>query len=475
MKQTKAVESGINVAEHLADNIFSVTYENLQPEVIEAAKREILDTLGLILVGSVAQGCPELVTFAEEEGGKPESTILPYGRRITATNAAMVNSTMAHAWDFDDTDDRTGNHVGSIAVPSALAVAEHTGGVSGKDLITAVTLGADLGCRLLLSTRHSLAGPTTATSAPFVSAATAAKILGLKSTEIAHALGLAFAQVAFGSSHFTGASLTKRLKAGLGSRAGVLAALLAQKGLKATLEDTFQGARGFYHTFYREEGNLENLCSGSGKRFESVNLSIKPYPCCRGNHGAIDATLSLIKEHRIKQQEIREVLVHLGERSCHHLGGIDSAVQAIKRRPRFAVEAQFSIYWTVAAALAKGRVMVDSFTEKGLKDEEIHAMSQKIKVVANRELSNLPITLTPAIIEIKTEKGNTHSCRVELARGNPALGWSWKETEDKFWECTHYSIIPLSRDSLQKAVKLISHLEQVKDVSVLAKLLSTAA
>ena len=104
--------------------------------------------LGTTLAGSQADGIDKVRNLVLDWGGKLESTIIAHGAKVPSPNAAFLNGTMAHACDFDDTHAMAVVHAGITVIPACLAIAERRGGVTGKELITAVASGIDLSCRL---------------------------------------------------------------------------------------------------------------------------------------------------------------------------------------------------------------------------------------------------------------------------------------------------------------------------------------
>jgi 2-methylcitrate dehydratase PrpD len=141
---------------NLANYVTETRYGDLSPETVEATKKLILDGLAVALGGSSKEGVAELLDCLRDSGGKPESTVWVFGDRMPAGAAAQVNAMMMHALDYDDVYDKAVLHCGVVAIPVALAMAERLGGVSGKDLITAVALGADVCARLSLAVTISV-------------------------------------------------------------------------------------------------------------------------------------------------------------------------------------------------------------------------------------------------------------------------------------------------------------------------------
>src|SRR5712691_1134006 len=126
----------------LAEHVCQTTFDMLPASAVHAARRDILDTLGAALGGSVAPGVAALTRVIKHWGGREESSVWLLGGRLPAPQAALVNATMGHALDFDDTFDRAGNiHPGISTLDASMAVAEWCGGASGRDGVLAVTLG----------------------------------------------------------------------------------------------------------------------------------------------------------------------------------------------------------------------------------------------------------------------------------------------------------------------------------------------
>ena len=142
----------------LAKNLVNVKYEDIPNEVVEHTKKQILDILGVALGGSSKAGVKELAEIVTEWGGKEESTIFCYGKKVPAPNAAQVNATMGHALDYDDTGRRPHASLGGNCA-DALAMAERQGKVSGREFITAVALGVDMMGRLGQAFRSGIKTP----------------------------------------------------------------------------------------------------------------------------------------------------------------------------------------------------------------------------------------------------------------------------------------------------------------------------
>ena len=106
-------------------NFRGVRFEDLPPEVVSITKDQVLDFFGVALGGSSEAGVGEMRDLVLEWGGAPQSSILRFGDRVPAPNAAQVNATMAHSLDFDDVHEDAIMHPGVVAIPTALAMSEY--------------------------------------------------------------------------------------------------------------------------------------------------------------------------------------------------------------------------------------------------------------------------------------------------------------------------------------------------------------
>ncbi len=159
-----------------------------------------------------------------EWGGAPQSTILRYGDKMPVPNAAQLNATMAHSLDFDDVHEDAIMHPGVVAIPTALAVAEYVGGLSGRDFIAAVALGTDFICRCGLATRpgesiHGYGWHLTTLYGSMTAAFVAARLLGLNAEAMTNAVGIAYHQASGNGQSVKDGAHTKRLGPGMAVRA----------------------------------------------------------------------------------------------------------------------------------------------------------------------------------------------------------------------------------------------------------------
>ena len=225
----------------LAQHVCRTRYADLPASAVESARRDILDTFGCMLGGSGSPGIDELFAVIARWGGREESRVLLRGTRLPAPQAALLNASMGHALDFDDTLDTGGSiHPGVSVLGSVLAVCDsRRSAVSGRDVLLAVALGLDVSCRIALACTLDRGWHRTAAIGVFGATAAAGKLIGLTPEQMLAAFGIAYSHAAGNRQCILDGALTKRLQAGQAASAGVFSALLAQTG--------FTGARNIFN------------------------------------------------------------------------------------------------------------------------------------------------------------------------------------------------------------------------------------
>ncbi len=449
-------------------NFTSTRYEDLPGDAVEAAKKEVLDSLATALGGSSKAGVGELVDMVKEWGGSEQSTIIAYGIKCPAPNAAQVNGTMIHALDYDDGHQVALVHIGCVAVSTSFAVAERMGKVSGKELIAAIALGGDFMARLGLASRPGTSAlgsgwhPTTLFG--FLGAAAmAGRIMGLDEEKMINAIGLAYHQCGGAGSGVGDGALAKRMGPGLAAKAGITAALMAERGITGE-RNSLEGRTGLFNTYMGGDYDVKILTADLGKRFEGVNIGDKPYPCCGLTHACIDAALALIARHDIKVDQIRDITVYGGQ-SVYGL----CQPPEVKRAPRTIIDAQFSVPWVVATALVKGKVTVDDFTDEAIKRQEILKVAGKVTGRLEPAMSRHGVGPGGVIITMKD--GTEYMEEVEHCLGSVERPMTFEDCAEKFRECAACSIKPLSADTVDKVIEMVARLEKLNDANEIIRLL----
>jgi 2-methylcitrate dehydratase PrpD len=451
--------------------LVNTRYEDLPPEAVASARQEVLDSLATALGGSTKAGVKELVDMVKEWGGAKQSTVIGYGLKVPAPSAAQVNGTMIHALDYDDGHQTALVHIGCTAVSTAFAAAERVaalkGKISGKELITALALGADFESRMSLAAKPGGSIITTgwhptALFGFLSSAAIAGRIFGLDEDKMINAIGLAYHQAGGAGSGVADGALAKRMGPGLAAKTGLTSALMAERGITGE-RDPLEGKSGLYFNYMGGDYDPSVLTKELGKRWEGVNIGDKPYPCCGFTHAAVDAVLALQDKHDIRPENIKEVTVTAGQ-ATYDL----SQPPEIKRKPRTVIDAQFSVPYVAALALVNGKITVDDFTLEAIKRPEILAMVQKVNTTLDKSMDRHGVG--PSRVTITMEDGKSYTEYIEHCLGSVERPMTFEDIARKFRECAPCAVKPLKKEAVEKVIEMVGRLETLEDAAEIIRL-----
>jgi len=443
--------------------------EALGEEVVDAVRADLFDTLACAIAGSSAPGVAEVRSLVGQWGGTPQASVWMFGERVPAHHAAWVNGTMAHARDYDDTHDAAVLHAGVSVIPAALAAADLKGSVSGGDLIAAIAAGLETISRLGLATRIGIIESGymyTSLMGHFGATVAAARVLGLDAGQMVNALGIDYSMVAGNHQVTRDAALTKRMQPGFAAMSALIAVQLAVQGIRGA-QSTFEGEDGFFRVYLHDRVDRDAVRADLGLRYELTRLSFKPYPCCRFDHTAIEAALRLRPALEGRLDQIRAIRVGVNHQAFQAV----CTPEEIRRAPRTIVQAQFSIPYTVAAALIDGEVGLGHFTDQLAARHDIIALAGRVEAFVDPDIeARYGRTISPARLSIDLDDGRTLTEWVEVPLGHPDRPMSRADFGRKAADCLRASIRPLDPLILSNLRRLTDQLEHLPDCSVLARL-----
>ncbi|HEX2215251.1 MAG TPA: MmgE/PrpD family protein [Xanthobacteraceae bacterium] len=460
-----------DIAAVYADFAHGLTYEHLPGDVVELTKKLILDQLGVMLVGSAAAGIDELLAAAREWGGAAQASVLVHGDRLPAHHAALINGTMARAHDFDAFHESAMVHATAGCLPQCLALAERRGGVTGKELITAMALGMEVMLRLGLSFETNFLHTgrvTTLHLATFGGALAGAKLLNLDPRGIVSALGLACGQVAGNLQVTVEGTVLVRVLQGFAAQTSVLSAVLAEQGLQGP-ERVFLGEFGYFKAYHENRYRPDVLDQDLGVEWRLPGISIKHYPCCFLSHFATEAMRRLVDSRQVAAENIEAIKVRVTQGTYD----VVCAPLEAKRAPATTQEALFSLPYAVACAAIHGNVQIEHMRPAAIADARVRALAQTVSAVVDEELErDYGRVIGPSIIEVALKNGRQAALRVDSVKGHPSNPMTFADCEQKFWSCAPFAARELDRFKLERCVDDVRRLDQVDDVSKLVRLLS---
>lgn len=443
----------------------------LDSAVVQAVKNNILDTLSCALAGSSAKAIAEVSDLVREWAGTPQADMFVFGGKYPAHHAALVNGGMSHARDYDDTHDAAILHAGVTAVPAAIAAAQLRGGVSGAELIAAVAAGLEVTCRLGVGVTVDIIESGfiyTSLLGYFGATAAAGRAVGLNEEQMRNAFGIVYSSVAGNHQVTRDASLMKRLQPGLAAQAAVLAVQLAQRGIRGA-QEVFDGADGFIRVYLQGRVDREVVRKDLGQRFELLNLSYKPYPCCRDTHAAVDAVLQLRAQTGRGASDIETIRVGVTAPGYQMV----CVPEAVRLAPRTIVEAQFSIPYTVAAAWIDGRLGIAHFSDEGLTRSDILALTARVRPYVDEDIDReWSRFVTPARVIVQFRDGLCVETRVDYPKGHPRNAMSAQEFAAKSADCAGYAARPMPADTAARLTETVDRLESVPDIAELLRVMA---
>jgi 2-methylcitrate dehydratase PrpD len=451
-----------NLTLQLVEHVVNTRYDGLPQKAVEFCKLLIMDTFGVAFPGSRAPGCREVVELLRAWGGTPVSSLFAYPDKIAPPFAALANSMMMHAMDFDDTLDESALHTFVSVLPAALAASEYIGRVDGKRLIESLVLGVDIICRISRGIRRPLSWIRTATCGSFGAATAVGKLLNLNREQMTNALGIVYAQTSGNAQGLIEGRLVKRMQPGFASQAGVHSAFLAQSGITGS-HQVFEGTYGFFNLYELGDYDPEPILKNIGSHFSILDLSIKPYPCCRMTHSSIDAARELRTSIRERIEEIRAIDVKVSKMVAEMVG----KPFIIGTDPQ--VDAQFSIPYTVGTMLLRGDVFLEDFESKNIVNQRRKDLAAIVHVAVDDTLPAKDIYIASVTIQMKD--GQKFHVRIDKPLGNPARPIGIDGCRDKFAKCVSYSGLAMDKSKQEKLLHTIENLEQLTDVRQLIELI----
>ncbi len=281
--------------------------------------------------------------------------------------AALLNTTAAHALDYDDTGLDGHPSVVLASATSALATAE---GSTPLEARCAYALGYETWAELSQrdAPRHTKGWHPTAVFGCVGTAAAAAWLLRLDAARTQHALGIAASMAAGVVANF--GSMTKPLQVGYAAHNGIQAALLARGGITAS-EDALEGPRGLLVALSPAGAPRLDGAAARGRpwRILEQGLNIKRFPICYALHRATDAALAL--HRRLEGRAVERITVELG---VHQAGMLRQAL------PANGLDAKFSAPFAMACALLHGRVGLAELEDAVVQQPALRAMMARVEV-----------------------------------------------------------------------------------------------
>jgi 2-methylcitrate dehydratase PrpD len=431
----------------------------LPDEVIEQAKYHLLDSLAAMISGSELPPGQAAQRYVREHSGGG-GTITVVGSALTAPpiDAALANGVMAHADETDDSHNESRSHPGCAVVPAALAVGEAYG-VDGTVLLRAVTLGYDIGTRVVMAmggaafsyessfATHSIAGT-------FGAAAASACAAGLDAKQMRWALD-------YTAQESSGITAWRRdtdhiekafVFAGMPARNGVTAALLVKSGWNG-VDDIFSGPDNFFAA-YAPKAQPDRLIEKLGERYEITQTDIKKWTVGSPIQGPLDAIEAIRGKHPFEADQVKKVTVRLAPSVANVVDNRDIP--------------DICLQHMVAVMLIDKTVSFHAAHDKPrMQDASVLKQRAKVNLVPDEDLAKL-LPARETVVEIELQDGTQLSERISAVRGTPRNPMTRDEVIAKARDLT---VPVLGRDTSMRLIETVFDIEKVTEVRSLRRLL----
>lgn len=450
------------MARELAERIVDFGRAGVSEEAIRWSRIAVLDTIGVMLAGSLEEA-PRILDETLECPADGPSLVFGTARRAKALDAALINGTAAHALDFDNTASNIGGHVSATMVPALLAAGDAFG-CSSRDLLIAHAAGfqaARIG--RAVNPQHSEIGwHPTATLGVFAVAAACSHLLGLDASQTERALALSTSLAAGTKANF--GTMAKPLHAGQCARSGLLAALLARRGFTAN-PDAFEHKQGFFRLFGGPDGcRPDQVFEGWGEPFDIVfpGASYKLYPCCYSTHAAVQAALDIVRRHGpVKPDEIARIESQTSKRALAHTD---------RPQPTSDLQAKFSVQYCVSRALLDGQVKLEHFEGEAFRDGAVQAMLKKVEAAPYTGPVYCEDDHFDALIRVTLRDGRVLEAKVDRPLGRTTENPIGREDlEGKFLDCAGRVLAPQAAAAICRRVWEMDEAHPVRTLTELCE------
>jgi len=435
--------------------------DDVPSAVVEKAKLVFLDTLGVALASSTMDFGAMVTRVAQKLGGAPQSTVIGSKNKVAAANAVIANGTLAHGLDYDDTLEEAIVHTGSCAWMTALAVGEEVN-ANGRAVLEAAIAGTEVLCKVGLVAPgkfHARGFHPTAICSTFGGAAAAGKLYGLTPAQWGDAFGLCGSQSSGIIEYLADGTWTKRLHPGWSAHGGVIATLLAHEGFRGPGK-VFEGTHGFFHAFGGENDYRFEKLTELGKEWEIPRLTFKSYPCGSISHPYMDCALRLREKFSPAPEKIAEVVCRTAEGPVHRLW----EPLADKQKPVSSYGAKFSLPYSIAVMLVRGRAGLDEFTEAAIHDPAVLDLARRVRYELDPTI-DYPRHFS-GHVKVFMNDGSLLEENQPHPRGGFEDPLPSADIEEKFRANAR---LALPTDQVEAALETIKRLEQLPSIRILTE------
>ena len=386
--------------------IDEVWEKEIPAEVMARARRSLLDYLAVTCAGAEFQRdkLERYMEFARPEAG--EFRAIGMGKDIVLKEAVFLNGLNGHALDFDDGTNSGIIHLGSPIFSLLIPLAQRYG-IKAYYMLKAAVVGYEASYTMAVSIQpgHKAMGwHATGTCGTLGAVIAASYMLGFSGEERFQAFASACVAASGVLKVLDDGSELKPYNVAKTALLALTALQMAKAGFRGHPDPL--GGRGFLKMMTgREEVELKPvLLNGTYAIMKSYT---KPYASCRYTHPSVEAAIHL--RSKVKAQDVTGIDIRTYDLavSGHDHTDIPGSYSA-----------KMSIPYATAAGLIFGRAGLQEFSEDMVRDQEILALTRKVRVSADEELSRAFPGIQAAVVTVRTKDGE-YTQRVDFPKGEP--------------------------------------------------------
>ncbi len=460
----------MSVTGNLADIALGIRYEDMPEAATRHAKRVFIDSVACILGGFHSPTGIASRQAAHDMGGPPEATLIGENARVSARSAVIANQGMLRFLDYNDdieiavgTGDVVSAHP-SGSLPVAMAVAEMTD-ASGKQFLESMIAGYEVIGKMLESFKTSLEvrGFHHAAVLSFAGAAMAGRLLGLSREQLVNAMGIGGAvgmSLCILDAEGEEYVMMKNIVDGMCAERGLVAVMLARRGLTGP-ERIIEGNKGFAQVVL---GGQEKFALKGERNRPFILETVTKYICAEATtHGHLTATQSIMRENKLKADDVDQVIIRTNKRTVFHTG------DPIKKYPRNKESADHSSYFLAAVTVLDGGVSPKSYRPEKYSDPAVRAMIDRVQLLHDPQFDS---KIGSAEVEIRTKSGQAYRKRVwpEELKGSAEKPMDDNDIREKFLICTEGLMTAAQVDRIIDTCNNLDKLERFRDLIPLLEL-----
>lgn len=427
------------------------------------AEHAIEDVVACMVAGAGDEAAAR-VRLAIAPWGEGTSTVVGQHTGAPAPWAAMANGTAAHALDYDDIFRPGVTHATAVLFPALLALAEEVD-ASGVALLDAYIVGLEIQAavgRGVNRSHYDQGWHATSTVGCIGAAAACARLLGLDTTQFAHAISLSVSMASGAKVQF--GTMAKPFHAGLGAQHAIMAATLAKAGLQGRAT-ALEGSLGFL-SLYGGPNPLgwDHVLTDFGKRLaiEDAGIVFKRHPCCGSSHFVLDCVLDLKREHGFDVEDVVQVDALIGSGNKRNL---------MYDEPQNEMQARFSLQYCVAIALLNDRLSLTDFTPKAVRRPAVRRLLKLTRVHAYDPVDEPvdPDVRMAHRVEITLKDGRQLRAERAHTRGSIQEPFDEDDRLQKFEDCCRSMPVAEDVDALRSLLTRLRDLDSLRSISALLR------